>query len=75
MEQIISLLKEINIAQLLGMTIIFWFFYCRLDAKIEKGIQKSEDIERRLSDKIEDVDRRLCRIEGSLASQGHCFFH
>jgi len=28
----------------------------------------------KLSEKVEDIDRRLCRIEGSLASQGHCLF-
>ena len=27
-----------------------------------------------LGEKVEDVDRRLCRIEGSLATQGHCLF-
>jgi len=29
----------------------------------------------KLGDKVEDVDRRLCRIEGSLSTQGHCLFN
>jgi hypothetical protein len=29
----------------------------------------------KLSSKVEDVDRRLCRIEGSLSSHGHCLFN
>jgi len=29
----------------------------------------------RLSDKVDDIDKRLCGIEGSLATQGHCLFH
>lgn len=63
MDQFIELLKEINIVQIIILFIGAWFFYNRLDAKIDK-----------LGEKIEDVDRRLCRIEGSLASSGHCLF-
>ena len=33
-----------------------------------------KDIEK-LGDKVEDVDRRLCRIEGSLSTHGHCLFN
>lgn len=29
----------------------------------------------RLSEKVDDIDKRLCRIEGSLATQGHCLFN
>lgn len=63
METIIEIAKEINIGQLIAIGIMFWFFYSRLNGKIEK-----------LSSKIEDIDRRLCRIEGSLSTQGHCLF-
>lgn len=60
---VVEFLKDINIVQLVAIGVILWFFYSRLDSKIEK-----------LGEKVEDVDRRLCRIEGSLASQGHCLF-
>ena len=63
-DTIIQFLREINIGQLIAMGCMFWFFYNRLNQKIEK-----------LSEKVEDVDRRLCRIEGSLATQGHCLFN
>lgn len=65
MEQIVELLKEINIAQVFVVLAGVWVFYNRLDNKIDKNHEK-------LSSKIEDIDRRLCRIEGSLSTHGHC---
>lgn len=29
----------------------------------------------KLDEKLTDVDRRVCRIEGSLQSHGHCLFN
>lgn len=63
-EVMIEFLKQVNVVQLAAILVMFWFFYNRLDQKIDK-----------LSDKVEDVDRRLCRIEGSLSSHGHCLFN
>lgn len=60
-DTIIEILKEINIGQLIAIGAMMWVMYGRLDRKIDK-----------LSDKVEDIDRRLCRIEGSLATKGHC---
>lgn len=71
MEQFITILQQINIGQLIAIGVMMWFFYNRLDQKIEK-LEKRID---RLSEKVEDIDRRLCRIEGSLATQGHCLFN
>lgn len=81
MDTFIELLKEVNVIQIFVILFSGWFFYNRLDQKIEKldhKINNSVDgltirIDR-LSEKVEDVDKRLCRIEGSLASQGHCLF-
>lgn len=61
---IVEALRQVNIIQLVAIGAIFWFFYSRLNEKIDK-----------LSDKVEDIDRRLCRIEGSLATHGHCLFN
>ncbi|MFI5343522.1 MAG: hypothetical protein ACHQUC_04800 [Chlamydiales bacterium] len=79
---IIEFLKQVNIVQLAAILIMFWFFYSRLDQKIEKNKNEMKDelgeIGRRidkLSEKVEDVDRRLCRIEGSLSTHGHCLFN
>lgn len=67
-ELVIQFLKDINIVQLLAIGFMFWFFYSRLDTKMDKRFDKLET-------KVEDIDRRLCRIEGSLATQGHCLFN
>lgn len=83
---VIELLKSVNAIQLIAMGIIVWFFYSRLNEKADKnkGELKQEmdknkgelkqEIEK-LSIKVEDIDRRLCRIEGSLAIHGHCLFN
>jgi hypothetical protein len=67
---VVEFLKNINIAQLVAMGGMFWFFYIRLDKKIDRLETKFD----KLSEKVEDIDRRLCRIEGSLSNQGHCLF-
>lgn len=67
MEPFIEILKEVNVIQIFVILGGFWMFYNRLDKKINYLDQK-------LSNKIDDIDRRLCRIEGSLATQGHCLF-
>lgn len=86
MEIVIEILKEINIAQLIVIGYMVWFFYNRLDKKIDKledkfegkfdkmenNIDKMGERIDKLSEKVEDIDRRLCRIEGSLATKGHC---
>jgi hypothetical protein len=69
-ELIIDIFKQINIGQLIAMGVMLWFFYSRLDGKLDKVNERID----RLSDKVDDIDRRLCRIEGSLATQGHCLF-
>ncbi len=75
MEIVIEILKEINIAQLIVIGYMVWFFYNRLDKKIDKMGERIDKMGERidkLSEKVEDIDRRLCRIEGSLATKGHC---
>lgn len=68
MESITELLKQINIAQIFVILAGIWFFYTRLDSKMDKRFTKLEE-------KVEDIDRRLCRIEGSLSTHGHCLFN
>lgn len=82
MDLIIEFIKDINISQLIALGIIIWFFYSRLDSKIEKLDSKIENVRQdvntridKLSEKVEDIDRRLCRIEGSLSTHGHCLFN
>lgn len=63
-ELVVTCFEKLDVIQLLAMGIMFWFFYSRLDRKIDK-----------LGEKVEDIDRRLCRIEGSLSIHGHCLFN
>ena len=52
-----------------------WNFKNDMISRLEKLDEKLSSRIDKLSDKVEDVDRRLCRIEGSLATQGHCLFN
>lgn len=67
-------LKSSNIIQLIAIGIMFWFFYTRLDQKLTATKMELKQEIRDLGGKVEDIDRRLWRIEGSLATQGHCLF-
>lgn len=44
-------------------------------SNVSKKFQHIENRIDKLCEKVEDIDRRLCRIEGSLATQGHCLFN
>lgn len=69
MEEVINtFLQNLNISQLVSIGIMFWFFYRRLDSKIEKLDGKLD----KLNDKVEDIDRRLCRLEGAFSSKECC---
>jgi hypothetical protein len=75
MDQFIEFLKEVNIIQIFIIFAGGWFFYNRLDNKLDKSINGLESKIDKLSEKVEDIDRRLCRIEGSLSNHGHCLFN
>jgi len=76
--QVFEILKEVNIAQLIVIGMMFWFFYKRVNEKFDKIDARFDKVNERidkLSEKVEDIDRRLCRIEGSLSTQGSCLFN
>ncbi len=82
MEELIEILKNINITQTITIFIGLWFFYNRLHKKIDNLDKKIDKVDEKLTnridklnEKVEDVDRRLCRIEGSLSNNGHCLFN
>lgn len=60
---LIELAKEVNISQLLCTGLMIWFFYSRLDKKIEKLDKKFSDmidnLDKKLSDRIDEVERKL----------------
>jgi len=72
MESIIEIAKTLDIAQLIVMGIMLWFFYSRLDRKIEKLDEKLSSRIEKVDEKLTDIDRRVCRIEGSLNSKECC---
>ena len=62
-EYFVEILKEINIAQMAIIGIMFWFFYSRLDGKISnldtKLSGKIDAVDKKLSNRIDDVERKL----------------
>ena len=68
MIQIMAAFMSVQTAILTGAIGFMWSHFNKRFEILENRMEK-------LSDKVEDVDRRLCRIEGSLATQGHCLFH
>lgn len=44
MEYIFKLIELINSAQLVAIGIMLWFFYNRLDSKIEKNTQRIDNV-------------------------------
>lgn len=63
MEYIFKLIELINSAQLVAIGIMLWFFYNRLDSKIEKSTQRIDEIYRELSEKI---DTKIEQLEQKL---------
>jgi hypothetical protein len=74
-EHVIKFLSETNAPTLLAMAAMLWFFYSRLDKKMKDLKYELKDEIKELSHNVMELDKRLCRIEGSLATQGHCLFH
>jgi gas vesicle protein len=95
-QQLVELLKEVNIAQIFIIFAGGWVFYNRLDNKIAKSEDRLSDqiktVKFELKDeikavkselkeeikilgnKVEDIDRRLCRIEGGI-TLAHFAYH
>lgn len=72
MDSIIELIKSLDIPQLITMGVMLWFFYSRLEKKIELFDAKLTAQINKIDEKLTDVDRRVCRIEGSLNSKECC---
>lgn len=68
MDNITDILLKIDLAQLAAIGVMMWFFYSRLDAKIEKLDAKIE----KLDAKINDIDKRVFAIETMLHMKDCC---
>ncbi len=64
MDWLLPIIKEMSIGNLIANGAIVWFFYQRLDKKIDK-----------MQDVILDIDRRLCRLEGAFQSKDCCMLN
>ena len=58
MEYIFKLIGLINPAQLVAIGIMLWFFYNRLDSKIEKNTQRIDEVEQKLNQRIDSVEQK-----------------
>jgi tetrahydromethanopterin S-methyltransferase subunit G len=81
METLSDVLGNATIIQCLFTASAFIFFYRMVSKKLDRLEAKIDAVEIRLNkridnlaEKVEDIDRRLCRIEGSLTTHGHCLF-
>lgn len=69
---VLDIAKEINIGQLIAILLMFWFFYSRLDKKIEKGDATLLEEMKELRKDVQDIDKRLCRLEGAFSAKECC---
>lgn len=75
MENLIDYFSKIDVSTLLAIAAMFWIFKIHLDKKFDKIDKQFEKVDQRfdkISDEVKDIDRRLCRIEGSMVSKECC---
>lgn len=51
-----------------------WMMMFYVIKQLDRRLDKMDKTIETLCMKVEDIDRRLCRIEGSLSMHGHCLF-
>lgn len=81
MDFVIDIIRGIDIGNLIAMGLLLWFFYSRLDAKIERltidvGVdfekmdkkfeQKIDNLEYKLTKKVDNVEYKLESLEAKL---------
>lgn len=59
MENLIKIIEYINPVQLAAIAVMMWFFYNRLDKKIDNTNHRIDIVEQKLSDKI---DKKLIKF-------------
>jgi len=86
MEVPFEYLKNFDVVNLIAIGVMVWFFYSRLDKKIDRLEEKIESrfekieirfekVDQRfdkLEEKVTDIDRRICRLEGAFTSKESC---
>ena len=70
MESFLEILKEINITQIIIIFAGMWFFYNRLDNKIDKVenrlSERIDKVENSLNERIDKVEKRFDKVEKKL---------
>jgi len=73
MESFLEILKEINITQIIIIFAGMWFFYNRLDNKIDKVenrlSERIDKVENSLNERIDKVERKLELIQDKLMTR------
>lgn len=77
MEQlIIDFIKSFDFQNIISFGLICWFFYRKLnsqiDSKLDTRFNALDTRLGKLEEKILDIDRRLCRIEGAMSAKECC---
>ncbi len=66
MESFIELLKEVNIAQIFIIFAGGWFFYNRLDKKMETRFEKIESRFEKVDARFQKLEERMIRFENDM---------
>ena len=70
MESFLEILKEINITQIIIIFAGMWFFYNRLDNKIDRVenrlSERIDKVENSLNERIDKVEQRIDKVERKL---------
>lgn len=82
LEQAFDTLSKLDFAQLIAIGVLLWFMYSRIEKKFDKINQKFDKVDQRfdkvdlrfdkLEEKVTDIDRILCRLEGAFSSKDCC---
>jgi len=68
MEEIAEILKTLDVAQLIAIGSIFWFFSSGINKKIDKLSDKIDKLE----GNVNQIDKRLVAVETLLSVKGCC---
>lgn len=68
MDEFLKLMQQINIGNIIVMGGMIWFLYHRMEKRFDKIDQRLD----KMQDAINDIDRRLCRLEGAFQSKDCC---
>lgn len=71
-QTVLEIASRIDIANILIITVIIVYFYNRLDNRMDKRFEHVDKRFDKIESKIEDMDRRLCRLEGAFSNKDCC---